>query len=105
MQEKQSDRSQEINEQIAILRRLDNSLIKFFKSKVSYGSLSDEDQKRLKDLKKKTSDMREVVQETLDSLNSVNYSQISANSRFASKSASKRVVGSFLNLGDSHIIY
>ena len=97
MQEKQSDRSKGIDTQIAILKRLDNSLIKFFKAKVSYGSLNDDDQKKVKDLKKKTSEMRELAQEVLSSLDGPNYSVTSSNSRFASTNASKRVVNSFLD--------
>ena len=97
MQEKQSDRAKGIDDQIAILKRLDNSLIKFFKSRVSYSSLSDDDQKKLKDLKKKASEMREGVQEVLDNLQGANYSVTSSNMRFASSEISQRVVKSFLN--------
>jgi hypothetical protein len=91
-----NDMSSKVQGQLSVLKKIDGALHRFMAKKIDYSAYNDDDLKRVKVLRKKAGEMRDGVQEVVQSLSSPKYSVTSSNSRFASSDASQRVVGSFL---------
>jgi hypothetical protein len=83
----------EVRGQIEILKKLDGALRRFTGKKISFNTYKDEDLKKVKVLRKRVGELRDEIQEVVQSLDSAKYSVTSSNSRFAS---SQRVVDQFL---------